>query len=257
MSDMSLAQLLNTLRENTNQKQQDAKEATAIFKKFQLQLIRTGHKLTTPQDLKAAMEGLEIGAQIAINVGDLLMFDRVIIQLKQYYLIENVRNQSSQRQHLMGLYLMYLLTENRFGDFHVEIELLSFDDLENKYIKFPMRIEQFMMEGSYGEIWNSRDHQPDKTYTVLMSKLEQTVRDEIAESLQCVHDQMPLKDALEMLKLNNPQSLQQYIKTKELKWSITNDTLTFAAIKAKEQKIEAVVTAKDMLEFTNNIETIV
>eukprot|EP00488_Nonionellina_sp_1-RS-2012_P002142 TRINITY_DN3955_c0_g1_i1.p1 TRINITY_DN3955_c0_g1~~TRINITY_DN3955_c0_g1_i1.p1 ORF type:complete len:115 (-),score=18.63 TRINITY_DN3955_c0_g1_i1:109-453(-) len=99
-----------------------------------------------------------------------------------------------------------------------------------------MLIEQFMMEGSYGEIWKSRDHQPDKTYTVLMSKLEQTVRDEIAESLQRIHDEIPLKDALEMLKLNNAQNLQQYIKTKDLKWTVSNDILRFCCHQTKGTK---------------------
>merc|ERR1712154_304911 len=135
------------------------------------------------------------GAQIALSTRNLEMFDRTFIQLKQYYLIETVAKASKQRQHLMGLYLMYLLTENRLGDFHVEIELLSFDDLEDKYIKFPMTIEQLMMEGSYGEIIKLKSDQPNKTYSALMN--------EIAASLECVHDDIPLKDALQKLSLNN------------------------------------------------------
>eukprot|EP00483_Globobulimina_turgida_P005341 UN05351 len=221
---MSLQEQLGILRTIITQKQQNPKQATAAFKKFQLQLIKTGHKLNTTNELKIAMEGLEIGAQIAINVRDLVMFDRVIIQLKQYYLIQEISKLSSHRQHLMGLYLMYLLTENRLGDFHVEIELLSIHDLENKYIKYPMLIEQFMMEGSYGKIIESKRNKPDKTYSALINKLEQTVRNEISLSLQCVHDEIPLQEALDMLSLNNPDTLKQYIKTNQLNWTLHGDT---------------------------------
>ena len=203
--------------------------------------------------------GLELGAQIALSTSNLEMFDRTFIQLKQYYLIETVAKASKQRQHLMGLYLMYLLTENRLGDFHLEIELLSFDDLEDKYIKFPMTIEQLMMEGSYGEIIKLKSDQPNKTYSALMNKLEATVRNEIAASLECVHDDIPLKDALQKLSLNNADNLKQYAKTNGLKWTVDEktNTLHFAPTEVKAQTIDAAVSARDMLEFTSNIETIV
>merc|ERR1712154_557088 len=220
---------------------------------FQLELIRTGHKLKSPQDLKAAMEGLEIGAQIAINIRDLMMFDRIMIQLKQYYLISDIGKLSQCRQHLTGLYLMYLLTENRFGDFHVEIELLSFEDLDNKFIKFPMMIEQFMMEGSYGKIIEAKNNLPDKTYNALLSKLEGTVKKEISLSLQAVHDEIPLKDGLEMLSLRDVKALQQFVQQNELKWTVDGKLIHFAPTEQKQQGIDAVTTAQDMLQFTSNI----
>eukprot|EP00484_Ammonia_sp_Unknown_P023899 CAMPEP_0197037526 /NCGR_PEP_ID=MMETSP1384-20130603/14714_1 /TAXON_ID=29189 /ORGANISM="Ammonia sp." /LENGTH=254 /DNA_ID=CAMNT_0042467839 /DNA_START=49 /DNA_END=813 /DNA_ORIENTATION=+ len=254
---MSLSQQLASLRQFANEKQQNAREAATTFKKFQLELIRNGHKLNTAQDLQAAMEGLEIGAQIAINTRDLQMFDRVITQLKQYYLMENIGKLSKQRQHLMGLYLMYLLTENRLGDFHVEIELLSFADLDSEFIKFPMEIEQSMMEGSYQKIIDAKSKPPNKTYTILLNKLSETVRSEISKSLQAVHSKMPLKDALGMLSLNDVDTLKQHIKSNDLNWSIDGQTLHFTPQEQQSQQLEAAETARDMLEFTSNIETIV
>ena len=187
------------------------------------------------------------------------MFDRTFIQLKQYYLIESVAKASGQREHLMGLYLMYLLIENRLGDFHVEIELLSFEDLESKFIKFPMKIEQLMMEGSYGEFSKCKKDQPHKAYSALMNKLEETVRNEIAASLECVHDDIPLQDALQKLNINNADNLKQYAKTNGRKWTVNEktNTLHFAPTVVKAQSIDAAVSARDMLEFTSNIETIV
>lgn len=254
---MSLQSQLEALQKLANSKQQDQKEAVTTFKKFQLNLIRNGHRLNSEQDLKTAMNGLEIGAQIAINIADLNMFDRVICQLKQYYLVKNIAKLSKKRQHLMGLYLMYLLTENRLGDFHVEIELLSFDDLENKFIKYPINIEQFMMEGSYEKIKKLKNELPDKTYLALTNKLEETVRNEIGASLQAVHNKINLGDALKMLSINDKNTLSQYIKTQKLEWRIDGDILHFSSQKQKQQTIDAVTTIQDMLQFTSNIETIV
>jgi len=256
---MALHQMLSAIQKITNQRDYSSKDATSAFRKFQLELIRTGHKLTEPADLKAAMEGLELGAQIALSTNNLEMFDRTVIQLKQYYLIEAVARTSTQREHLMGLYLMYLLTESRLGDFHVEIELLSFADLESKFIKYPLTVEQLMMEGSYGQIIQSKAEQPNKTYSALMNKLEETVRDEIAASLECVHDDIPLDDALRKLSFQNAENLMHYAKTNGLKWTVDEktNTLHFKPTEVKAQTIDAVVCARDMLEFTRNIETIV
>ena len=205
------------------------------------------------------VKGLELGAQVALSTRNLDMFDRTIIQLKQYYLIEDVAKASKDRQHLTGLYLMYLLIENRLGDFHVELELLSFADLESEFIRYPMTIEQLMMEGSYGEIIQKRKEMPKKTYGALMDKLDETVRNEIAASLECVHDAIPLKDALNKLNVNNADNLRQYAKTTERKWTVNEKTgtLHFAPTEVKAQTIDAAVSARDMLEFTSNIETIV
>ena len=51
---MSFAKQLEELQKVANVKQQNPKEATSAFKKFQLELIRHGHKQNSPQDLKAA-----------------------------------------------------------------------------------------------------------------------------------------------------------------------------------------------------------
>eukprot|EP01084_Bolivina_argentea_P127150 224937_1 len=232
---MSLSSHLQALKKIVNQSQQNQKEARNTFKKFQIKLIKVGHKLTNLNDLKVAMEGLEVGARIAMNMNDVEMFDRVIIQLKQYYLIDKLSSCSSSRSILMGLYLMYLLTKNRLGDFHVEIELLSFDDLENKFIKFPMNIEQFMMEGSYQKIIAAKNNVPDKTYDLFLSYLEKTVRNEISKSLQSVHDKIPLKDALKMLSLNSVDDLKQYIKNEKHNWAVNVNSQTLQSAPTEEK----------------------
>lgn len=56
------------------------------------------------------------------------------------------------RQHVVGLYLMHLLVENRLAEFHSEVELLAPGDRESTFIAFPLQLETFLMEGNYTKV---------------------------------------------------------------------------------------------------------
>ncbi len=56
---------------------------------------------------------------------------------------------------------MCLLSKNKIADFHTELEQLPSDALQNNpYIRCPVRMEQFIMEGSYNKVgWDCKDEQ--------------------------------------------------------------------------------------------------
>ena len=46
-----------------------------------------------------------------------------------------------------------LLAQNQVSDFHSEIERLTYDEMQNDiYIKHPIKIEQYLMEGNYNKV---------------------------------------------------------------------------------------------------------
>lgn len=54
---------------------------------------------------------------------------------------------------LLGLNLLFLLSQNRVAEFHIELELLPIDKiLNNVYIQHPVSLEQYIMEGSYNKV---------------------------------------------------------------------------------------------------------
>lgn len=76
---------------------------------------------------------------------------------------------SPYRYLLLGLNLLSLLSQNRLADFHTvknilfnpsfislsvqELELLPPKDIQtNLYIKHPVSLEQYLMEGSYNKV---------------------------------------------------------------------------------------------------------
>ena len=54
----------------------------------------------------------------------------------------------SERQNLiLGLHLLFLLSQSRMAEFHTELELIPLEMHTNIFIKHPVRLEQYLMEG--------------------------------------------------------------------------------------------------------------
>lgn len=73
-------------------------------------------------------------------------------QLKPYYMdfvsqLPTSPNQSAVR----GLNLLFLLVENRLAEFHSELELMGDGERASECVVFPVRLEQYLMVGSYDQ----------------------------------------------------------------------------------------------------------
>lgn len=95
----------------------------------------------------------------------------------------------STRQYcLQGLNLIRLLTQNRIADFHTKLESLPADALhENIYIKHPVNLERWLMEGSYSKVWVAREEAPAEEYKFFVDSLMGTIRCAVLRYL-CAHD---------------------------------------------------------------------
>ena len=60
--------------------------------------------------------------------------------------------ESPYKYQLLGLNLLYLLSTNRVAEFHTELELLPTSQLDNPYIRHPVSLEQYLMEGTYNKV---------------------------------------------------------------------------------------------------------
>ena len=64
---------------------------------------------------------------------------------------------------MTGLYLLLLLTKGDYAGFHTELEGLEVEmggargaGLEqDKYIGYPVKLERWLMEGSYDRVWGA------------------------------------------------------------------------------------------------------
>ena len=86
---------------------------------------------------------------------------------------------SKQEFPLRGLNLIRLLTQNRIADFHTTLESLPLpaDEINlNPYIRHPVNLERWLMEGSYSKVWNAREEAPAEEYKFFVDSLMGTIR---------------------------------------------------------------------------------
>lgn len=97
---------------------------------------------------------LEIGANLSIALKDVEAFERYISQLKTYYTdYASSLPESAYQYELLGLNLLCLLAKNKIADFHIEMEKLPVEAIQNNpYVRCPVRLEQFIMEGRYNKV---------------------------------------------------------------------------------------------------------
>jgi len=211
------------------------------------------HKL---KELLLAREILELGTLLSVKMHDLVSFNRHIAQVKTYYNdTGKIQFPPSQRQFpILGLNLLHLLADNRLAEFHTELELIPVDDHNNIYIKHPIQLEQYLMEGAYNKLYASRADVPTETSTFFMDILMNTVRDEIAECSEKAYKSLPLKDAQKILFLASTQELIEYAQKRN--WEI-GETLVFKTDQKAQVDIPADKLIFQTLTYAKELERIV
>ena len=62
---------------------------------------------------------------------------------------------SPYKFELLGLDLLCLLSQNKVGEFHTALEHLDPSVVrDNVYIRHPVSMEQYLMEGAYNKVYN-------------------------------------------------------------------------------------------------------
>ena len=111
---------------------------------------------STPKStLPIAREILEIGALVSIHTEDEPAFSRYYNQLQPFYDDPSITPPSSNKSKLTGLYLLLLLSKNDIAEFHTALETLVRAAEEDVFIKYPVMLERWLMEGSYDKVWNA------------------------------------------------------------------------------------------------------
>ncbi|KAF5907812.1 26S proteasome non-ATPase regulatory subunit 8 [Clarias magur] len=176
-------------------------------------LPTTGTKLAK-QQLILARDVLEIGALWSILKKDIPSFERYMAQLKCYYFdYKDELPESAYIHQLLGLNLLFLLSQNRVSEFHTELERLSAKDIQtNVYIRHPVSLEQYLMEGSYNKVFLAKGNIPAESYTFFIDILLDTIRDEIAGCIEKAYEQIQFTEATRVLFFSTPKKMTEYAK---------------------------------------------
>jgi 26S proteasome regulatory subunit N12 len=164
MAERSLTQVLTQLKKSPSMPYADANALLSKAKLALLSLKALTPSASTPQTVLAlARETYEQGALFAIRARNPDAFTRYVQQLQPYYELPSARlaPQVAERNKVTGLSLLLLLTQGRYAEFHSELESLANregggGDVEgDRYLGYPIRLERWLMEGSYDRVWRA------------------------------------------------------------------------------------------------------
>lgn len=160
-------------------------QPTTLLSKAKLALLSLNALVPTPTTpphlLAAAREVLELGALSSIRQQQPEAFTRYFQQLQAFYELApssfGAKEDKSQRSKITGLYLLLLLTKGDYAGFHTVLEGLEVEagsesargELEkDAYIQYPVKLEQWLMEGSYDRVWGAtkREGVPSEEFGV-------------------------------------------------------------------------------------------
>jgi len=194
------------------------------------------------KNLLLAREILEFGALLSIRLKDLAAFERYVAQVKTYYYDFGQKIPVSSRQNMiLGLNLMHLLAKNKLDEFHIELELIPLAQHQDQFIKHPVQLEQYMMEGAYNKVLKSKDSAPNDSYTFFMDLLMNTVRNEIADCLEAAYNDINVTDAQKLLGFSDANHFDKYAKEREnakkdsFKWQIGPNSKGVQEIKFQKE----------------------
>jgi len=265
---MSARQELNSLhsqlRAEFNSETANQQKCADILEKLKIGLTQISYIPSAgvplvKEDLLLGRDVLEMGALFSISAKDIPAFERYMAQLKSYYLdFSNSLQESTLKYELLGLNLLWILTQNRIAEFHTELELLSPKDIQNNvFINYPVSLEQYLMEGCYNKIFLARDKAPANSYNYFLSILVDTIRDEIAACMEKSFDKIQLNEAAKMLSISSSNSMKEYAKKRD--WVLKpGDFYGFQIdVKKTDDALAALDLAKQTVEYARELEMIV
>ncbi|KAL7945250.1 SAC3/GANP/Nin1/mts3/eIF-3 p25 family domain-containing protein [Trichoderma barbatum] len=223
MADRGLSQILAQLKQSP---QTSYPEASALLSKAKLILLSL-NALTptssTPSNLLAlARETYEQGALFSIRAKNADAFTRYVQQLQPFYELPSATLSPNlpERNRVTGLSLLLLLTQGRYAEFHSELESLANRDgggadVEgDRYLGYPVRLERWLMEGSYDRVWKAMNSSevPCDEYSVFSEILKNQIRSEIASSSERAYPSLPISSTKSLLFLNSEGDVIQFAK---------------------------------------------
>ena len=133
--------------------------------------------------------------------------------LKSYYdEFDGLIGKSQRKNAILGLYLLYLLSFNKISQYHTEIELIPQEDIENNiYIKVPVSLETYFVQGSYQKILQQQQNVPQVAYYFFIEKFVDAIRYEIARSAERSYDSLRLRDMQKMFMIEDEAQLRAFI----------------------------------------------
>ncbi|TGJ84704.1 hypothetical protein E0Z10_g4067 [Xylaria hypoxylon] len=273
MAERALQQIISQLKSHPNAPYSEASKLLSKAKIGLLQLkVVTPSPSTPSSHLALATELYEAGALFSIRAKNAEAFTRYVSQLQPFYeLADDAESGGSSgeenRNKVTGLYLLLLLTQGRYAEFHSELEALSTrargsEEIErDRYLGYPIKLERWLMEGSYDRVWKAMKSRevPSEEYGVFSEILTSQIRSEIASSSERAYPSLPLSSTKSLLFLDSEGAVIDFARHRG--WVIRDGQIFFPAAEGAEdggdEKEISQMVIENTLGYARELETIV
>lgn len=180
-----------------------------LFIHFPTYLNPEAESKTAAQEIALVRETLEYAVILFARRKHLDDFEAHFHQL-QVYFSYNSGTVSERRPMLLGLNLLRLLVCNKISEFHSELERIPHTEHANIFIRAPILLERYLMEGSYNKLLNARSQVPSNEFIPVVEMLEDTVRGDIANCIPKTYDTLSVAAARKMLMLPSDEAVAEF-----------------------------------------------
>ncbi|KYK56716.1 26S proteasome non-ATPase regulatory subunit 8 [Drechmeria coniospora] len=267
-----LTQVLSQLKHSPSMSWAEASKLLSIAKLALLKLNALTPKAEVSTDLLClARETYEQGALFAIRARNPDAFTRYVQQLQPFYELPSTRLPPNvpERNKVTGLSLLLFLTQGRYGEFHSELESLAYRDgggscdVEgDRYLGYPIRLERWLMEGSYDRVWRAMKSSevPCDEYSVFSEILKNQIRSEIASSSERAYPCLPISSTKSLLFLDSEGDVIHFAHRRG--WAVKDGHIFFPNVAdASEVGVQSKDVSQMMIEntlgYARELETIV
>ncbi|ORY67203.1 SAC3/GANP/Nin1/mts3/eIF-3 p25 family-domain-containing protein [Pseudomassariella vexata] len=268
-AERTLQQIVSQLKSNPSI---PYAEASSLLSKAKIALLQLNALTPTPNTpshiLAVARDIHEYGALSSIRARNPDAFTRYVSQLQPFYELPSSSLQPNleSRNKVTGLYLLLLLTQGRYAEFHSELEALSTAEGGNsegiegdRYLGYPIKLERWLMEGSYDRVWKAmkKGEVPSEEYGVFSEILTSQIRSEIASSSERAYPSLPLSSTKSLLFLDSEGAVIDFARQRG--WAIRDSNIYFPQAEAEdaEQKDISQMVIENTLGYARELETIV
>lgn len=222
---------------------------------LQFQSLPPSNLKPNKDEYKTFLETIELEMILSLEKQDENAFNLAYQQAKYLYFdcTDILPNKSEKYLYFVGLYLLYLLSNNKTTEFSTEIELIDIKDRSSEYINISLEIERCIMEGNYKKL-SSLKNSNDKYFNYFLNKFDDTIRFQIARSIERSYDSLKLEDAAKLLMLNQQNELTNFIKNQNesevnqgINWQISGDRIEFLNMNQTKETIPALRIMQDVL----------
>lgn len=120
---------------------------------------------------------LEIGAFHSLRQENLKAYWQYNSQLQPFYTnLSTIIHPSPNRPITLGLHLLALLADGKLTEFHTLLETLDKSLLDDVFVRLPVDMDRWLMEGSYLKIYRAKDRVPREEFQYLLQRLWSTMR---------------------------------------------------------------------------------